>query len=648
MHLMECTTLAKDWAGTPVFSGLDFSVDPGEKIGIVGKNGSGKSTLVRILAGLDRDFSGRLAAAPGLRVALVPQYFEPEAGLSCAQLLCSGATRLATRLSGLESRMGELDGSRLAESLAEYGEIRAGYEELGGEEAPDRAARLLEKAGLSGHAGTEARLLSGGEKNILALAMALMTDPGLLVLDEPGNHLDFAGLAWLEEFIRGERRAVLVVSHNRYLLDRTVSRILELENGVARSWAGGYSAFRLEKLKRAAGQGRDWQADRKKIERLEALVQRFAVIAASRADPAWGKRLRARRSQLEREKAMATKRPDTESKRMVVEFSGEMSRADYALVVSGYTKAFGERRLFRDAGFDLYTGEKAAIVGSNGSGKTTLLRDIVETGNRWDGEIIKVGPSMRIGYCAQGQEVFDSGNTVGREFALLGAKDEETAKLLRRYLFEPSILGKRLGELSGGERNRLQLARAVWLKANFLILDEPTNHLDIESREAVEDALADFEGTILAVSHDRYFLEKIAERIILVGDGKLESYEGSFSEYWRDLGKRPKSGGGGIESRGRAISGGGRLSSGGGRLSSGGAPRHGSAKTRAEPEPAVRRSEELERRIAVLEAEKEVLEKESAEALGKRDFAVAGRKAEAAARTARAIDRLYEEWVAGR
>ncbi len=631
MHLVECTALSKDWAGTPVFSGLDFSIDPGEKIGIVGRNGSGKSTLVGILAGLDRDFSGRLVLAQGLRVALVPQYFEPEAGMSCSDILCSGAAKLARRLSALESRLGELEGSELARTLAEYGEVRVRYDELGGEGAAERATRLLDRAGLSGHAGTEARLLSGGEKNILALTVALMSDPGLLLLDEPGNHLDFAGLAWLEEFIRGERRAVLVVSHNRYLLDRTVSRILELENGAARTWAGGYSAFRLEKLKRAAGQGRDWQADRKKIERLEALVKRFAVIAASRADPAWGKRLRARRSQLEREKASAALKPDTDSKRMIVEFSAEVSRADYALVVSGYSKAFGSRQLFVDTGFDLYTGEKAAIVGANGSGKTTLLRDIVGTGNRWDGDRIKVGPSMLVGYCAQGQEVFEPENTVGREFNSLGAKDEETAKLLRRYLFEPSILEKRVGELSGGERNRLQLARAVWLKANFLILDEPTNHLDIESREAVEDALADFEGTILAVSHDRYFLEKIAERIILVENRELVAYEGSFSEYWRDLGKRAKPGGKGIESRGRTVA-----KSGSGSGSKG--VRSG--------DPAALRRKVLEDRIATLETEKEALERESAAALGKRDFASAGRKAEAAAKTARVLDKLYEEWAA--
>ncbi|MDP3177900.1 MAG: ABC-F family ATP-binding cassette domain-containing protein, partial [Spirochaetaceae bacterium] len=477
MHLVEAIGLGKDWAGTPVFENVSFALDPGEKVGLVGSNGCGKTTALRILAGLDDDYRGKVRLREGLRIGYVPQRFEPPAGVAAAEVLLEPARALERSLEEKGEELGRLEGPALDAALRDYGELRARYESFGAEEAPERAARLVERLGLEGAAGREARLLSGGEKNVLALGAVLMAEPDLLVMDEPGNHLDFPGLAWLEDFIRGERRAVLVVSHNRYLLDRTVDRVLELERGRLTAYSGGYSAYRLEKLKRAAGQGKDWQADRAKIERLEALVARFAEIARSRPDPAWGKRLRARRSQLEREKAAATERPDLGRAKMSVSFEATDSKADFALIVRGYGKAYGERELFRGVELDLLVGERAALIGSNGSGKTSFLRDLVAAEGSLDGGPIRVGPSMRIGYCAQEQEVFRPERTVGEEFAALGARDEETAKLLRKYLFGREILEMKVGTLSGGERNRLQIARAVWLKASFLVLDEPTNHL---------------------------------------------------------------------------------------------------------------------------------------------------------------------------
>jgi len=665
MKLVEAIGLTKDWAGTPVFEGAAFSIEEGEKIGLVGRNGCGKSSLLGVLAGRDEDYRGTLRRKPGLRAALVPQAYEPPAGLACAALLAEPAARLALRLEALGEELGSLEGSALERALAEYGELRGRYELLGAEGAEEKAERLLERLGLPGSAGREAARLSGGEKNVLALALALMGEPELLLLDEPGNHLDFAGLSWLEEFVRGERRAVLMVSHNRWLLDRSVDSILELEERRVSRYSGGFSAFRLEKLKRAAGQGKEWQADRKRVERLEALVRRFAEIAAARPDPAWGKRLRARRSQLEREKAQAAERPELGGAKMSLSFAGAESKADFALVVRGYSKAFGSRVLFDGAGLDLLVGERAALVGPNGSGKTSFVRDLVAAAGSLDGGPIRVGPSMVLGYCAQERELFRAERTVAEEFGALGARDAETAKLLRRFLFGREVLEKRIASLSGGELNRLQIARAVYLGANFLVLDEPTNHLDIEGREAVEEGLADFEGTVLVVSHDRWFLEKVAERIILVEDGKLLPYEGSFAEYWRDRGASaaPRSSRPAVsraledrgaelsrarEARGRAA--GGAASGAASRTPSGAPPGAAKGETaraaKGAASAAASRAAALEARIGELEKEKLRAEGESARAIGRRDFERGGRLAEEAAKLGRLLDKLYAEWEA--
>ena len=374
--------------------------------------------------------------------------------------------------------------------------------------------------------------LSGGEKNVLSLAQALLSEPDLLLLDEPANHLDYLGVAWLEDFLVKFGGTVLIVSHNRYLLDRVVGGILELEGGRIQEYSGGYSDYRGEKLRRLISQQRDYVVNQKRLAQLEALVKRFEQIARSKADPAWGRRLRARRSQLEREKRQAVEKPVLSRGAVSASFTTEATRSDIAVQVRGYSRAFGDRQLFDDADLHIASGERVALVGPNGAGKTTLLRDIVEKGD-WNSRTIRIGPSIRLGYAAQEQEVLRPERTILEEVGAGAAiSSNEAFGLLRRFLFGWEDLDKKVADLSGGERNRLQLARLMAVRPSLLVLDEPTNHLDIPTREAVEEALEDYAGTVLVVSHDRYFLDKVAGRVVELQDGKLVSFDGNFSEFW--------------------------------------------------------------------------------------------------------------------
>jgi len=619
MAVIEALNLSKDFGGELILAGVSFAVDPGQKVALVGRNGCGKTTLLRIVMGFDDDFKGTVRSGPGTRVAYVPQ--KPPVfndGQSAVDFVCEEALDRRAELEQLAELMSASNEREGKAALVRYTALREAYDADEGDLAEESAARLLAKAGLGDRASAPAESLSGGEKNVLALVRAVRRLPDLLILDEPGNHLDIAGLAWLEDFLKGLPCAVLLVSHDRRMLDKVADAILELEGGKLERYAGNYSAYRLERLKRAAGQGQDWQADRKRIERLEELVRRFAEIARSRADPAWGKRLRARRSQLERVKADATERPDLGNRDASVTFLGEASKADLALRVEGYAKTYGDSIVLEPSGFTVMNGERVALVGPNGSGKTSLIRDIVADGS-WDNPVLRVGPSMIVGYCAQAQEVFDRDKTVEDEFLRILPTRREAFSHLGRFLFSYDDLDKKISSLSGGELNRLQLARASALKANFLILDEPTNHLDIPTREAVEDALADFEGTVLVVSHDRYFMEKVARRVVFIQNKGFVEYEGGFSEYWRDVGSLQRS-----RLNGVAHSAGGSSASleSRGRMASASRSSVPGGKGSAAPDKKKRNDVhgDLEARIEAMEKEKERLERAATEAFDARDF----------------------------
>ncbi len=535
---VQINNLSHDYAGTVVLSNITAAILPGQHIGIVGANGCGKTTLVRILSGELEPTSGSVSSDPGTRIGYVPQSMEFAGAQTVGEYLLADILSLREELRRLEHAMSKPT-DRLEQILRDYEVARESYDSMHGDTAEERAQRLLGELGLTSGLGQDLATLSGGEQNVLALGRAVILQPDLLILDEPGNHLDFAGLAWLEEYLRRYSGAVCIVSHNRYLLDRVAETIWEIERGTLSEYTGNYSDYRFARLSQALSDQATYSVQQRKLARLEELVRVFEERARVTGDPKWGKRLRARRTMLEKSREAAMDTPTLGDSRIEIAFHRTGVKSDIAVDVASYSKAFGERVLFDDAGLTVHVGERIGIVGPNGSGKTTLLEELVDTGS-WDNTQLRVGPSMRIGYCAQKRERFAKGTSVSEAMLTPGhSSRNEIFGVLSRLRFAWEDLDRPVESLSGGEWNRLQLGIAIIAKANLLILDEPTNHLDIPSREAVEEALGEFNGTIITVSHDRYFLDAIADTIVELADLQLNRHQGSFTDYW--MSRRPQS-----------------------------------------------------------------------------------------------------------
>ncbi len=550
--------ISHDFGGTVVLTNVREAIVPGDRIGIIGPNGSGKTTLIQIITGDLEPVSGVVFRESDTRIGYVPQHLETHDATTVGDLLLRHVHEMRERLRELESEMGAVpagDENRLASVLKRYQSAREPYDAMEGDTAEERASRLLDELGLPGGLEQEIRTLSGGERNVLSLACALVEQPNLLVLDEPGNHLDFAGLAWLESFLLRFNGAVIVVSHNRYLLDKVATSIWEIFGHRVSAYTGNYSDFRFGRLTQAISDQATYSVQQRVIARLEALVKIFEQRARTTGDPKWGKRLRARRTQLAKTRELALDRPEIAERSIQVRFTNGTAKSDIAIHVQDYSRGFDERTLFAGADLLVHVGERVGIVGPNGSGKTTFLTDLVARGS-WDDHTLRVGPSMRVGFCAQQRDRFSSQTTVLDAMLTEGNfTRNEVFGVVSRLLFDWEDLERSVSTLSGGEWNRLQLGMAVIAKANLLILDEPTNHLDIQSREAVEEALAEFTGTIIAVSHDRYFLDAAVSRIVEIKDLGFTSYNGTFTEYWFERAAGSRITGASLERRGKQTGG---------------------------------------------------------------------------------------------
>jgi ATP-binding cassette subfamily F protein 3 len=546
MIIADMHNLARSHGGRTIFRGLNWSIQDGEKIGLVGPNGVGKSTLLRTLAGLEQADEGVITLRRGINVAYLPQEYTGTPQHTALEELLAVRADLAAieaQLAHLEARLGEpqvaSDLQAMSRILAEHEQLLARFEEQGGHMLHTKAETFLVELGLERHSwDLPMNRLSGGQRKLVGLARCLLSDPDILLLDEPDNHLDLERKAILERVIREFTGAVVIISHDRYLLDETISQIVEIEplgagpnTSGARllRWEGNYSAYVTQKQLALLKQQQDYIAQQKEIARLEAAVARFKLWASIVINERHIKQARNKQRQIDRMDKVD--RPVLERRRMALQFHPQLRGGAKALEFRNIDKAFGAKIVILDGQATIMNGERIGIVGANGAGKSVLLKLILGE-HELDGGEIWIGPSIRTAYYAQEHETLNMAQTPIEALRDLRPMYEgEAVAKLGRFLIPYAAASQPIARLSGGEKSRVQLARLMLSGANCLLLDEPTNNLDIPSAEVLEAALDEFVGTVIVVSHDRYFLDRVVDRVFEIIDGELRVYEGGYSYY---------------------------------------------------------------------------------------------------------------------
>ena len=529
--VLTANDLAKSFGPDEIFRDVSFQVADREHVAIVGVNGAGKSTLLRIVAGLEHPTQGEIALARGARVAVLaqePRFDSDRTVRQEAHLAFGEALTAMARMRELEHGMQSASGEALDDLFQEYERLSVHFEISGGFAVEHRTEEVLSGLGFDGDQIEEpVRTLSGGQKTRVALAKTLLTDPDLLLLDEPTNHLDLEMLEWLEGFLKTWRGSFLVVSHDRYFLDKVTDRTLELSFGQVEDYPAGYARFLVLREERLARRRQEYDEQQEHITRTEDYIRRYKAGQRSRE-------ARGRQTRLDRLERIA--RPQEHAALKLQSAASSRSGRDVVTTTPlqvGYTESGMESILVSTPELHVERGDRIAMIGKNGSGKSTLLRSIVGELPLLTGRV-GFGANVTMGYYAQGHEGLPTdGTPLSIMLATQPMDDESARSYLARFLFRGDEVARPIAALSGGERSRLALACLLIQGANLLVLDEPTNHLDIQARETLEQMLAAYSGTVLLVSHDRYFIDRVSTKVWEIEDGRLAQHLGNYSDAMR-------------------------------------------------------------------------------------------------------------------
>jgi len=532
MTICSVNNVTKSFGGNIIFENISLEIKNGERVGLVGRNGSGKTTIFQLLTGMESLDVGAIHMKKGTRIGHVAQIPKFDEGMTVYDVLSSAfkaEKELEREMRTLEKNMAEEQETFALQKLMErYGVIQEKFAFLGGYEIEANMMKVANGLQVTELFPRSFLELSGGEQTKVSLAYMLLQKPDLLLLDEPTNHLDLFAVEWLEQFLKEYNGTVMVISHDRYFLDEVVTKIFDLEDGEIHVYHTNYSQFVEEKEERLLQEFQAYQEQQKKIKKMKEAIKRLREWANQANPPNEGLHKRARSMERALERIEKLKKPILERKQMGLQFEGQERSGKDVVVMKEVSKGFADHPLFNEANLHVRFQERAAIVGRNGTGKTTLLKLLLEEIEPDVGEI-RIGSSVKIGYLSQHAYGNMKSNVLEAFREYVAVTEGEARHILAKFLFYGPAVFKKVTQLSGGEKMRLRLAQLMYQDINFLILDEPTNHLDIESREVLEEALEQYNGTILAVSHDRYFLNKLFEKTYWIDERKLLEFAGNYA-----------------------------------------------------------------------------------------------------------------------
>ena len=538
MNVLNVSNLAKSYPNKEIFSGLSFNLEKGDKAGLVGLNGAGKSTLFNILTGRLAADEGKIFIPQEVKVGYLEQILSLDSEMTVYDYCLSvfdGLIKLEAEIRDLEKKMSiETNPDKLAAIMDEYTRKSDAYHKENGYAIESELEGTLSAMGFAKEDfNKKISDLSGGQKARVELAGLLLEKPDLLLLDEPTNHLDIKAINFLETFIKNYKGTAIIISHDRYFLDATVNRMMVLEHGKLSTYSGNYTVFMEKRKKDREVRIHQYKSQQKEIERQEEIIDRLKNLGGSKRKRGISQS-RSRQKLLD--KMERIEKPIELSDTMNLKFTPRIQSGMDVLKVEDLRMSFDSREIFKNISFDIYRNERAAIIGDNGVGKTTLFKIIL--GELFqDGGKAKIGESVNVGYFDQEQKSLNLENTIFDEiretFPML--TNFEIRSYLAKFMFYDTDVFREISELSGGERARISLLKLMISDCNFILMDEPTNHLDIDSKEILEDAILDFEGTLLIISHDRYFLNKIASKILDMKADRMDLYLGNYDYYQEKL-----------------------------------------------------------------------------------------------------------------